>query len=91
MIHLEFKAQVDLPHFEKDDKTTNKAMEVDYETEKYHENKENFTPNDFMTSLQNLRDFPQKTGASQEICHSLRKMECIGIVLKTGQEGWPSG
>ena len=35
-----------------------------------------------MTSLQTVRDFLQKTGASQEIFHSITKMERIGTALK---------
>ena len=35
-----------------------------------------------MTSLQTVRNFLQKTGASQEIFHSIAKMERIGTALK---------
>ena len=41
-----------------------------------------FIKDEFMTSLQTARNFLQKTGASQEIFHSIKKMECIGTALK---------
>ena len=67
---------------QKDEETTDEAMEVDDQTEIDDGNKEDVTTNEFMTSLQTVRNFLQKTGASQEIFHSITKMERIGTALK---------
>ena len=52
-------------------------MEVDDQTEIDDGNKEDVTTNEFMTSLQTVRDFLQKTGASQEIFHSITKKNAL--------------
>jgi len=57
-------------------------MEADDQAEIDDGNKEDVTTNEFMTSLQTVRNFLQKTGASQEIFHSITKMERIGTALK---------
>ena len=59
-----------------------KLWKQDDQTEIDDGNKEDVTTNEFMTSLQTVRDFLQKTGASQEIFHSITKMERIGTALK---------
>ena len=65
-----------------DEETADETMEADDQTEIDDGNKEDVTTNEFMTSLQTVRDFLQKTGASQEIFHSITKMERIGTALK---------
>ena len=65
-----------------DEERTDEAMEVDDQTKIDDGNKEDVTTNEFMTSLQTVRDFLQKTGASREIFHSITKMERIGTALK---------
>ena len=68
--------------FQNDEETADETMEADDQTEIDDGNKEDVTTNEFMTSLQTVRDFLQKTGASQEIFHSIMKMERIGTALK---------
>ena len=68
--------------FQNDEETADETMEADDQTEIDDGNKEDVTTNEFMTSLQTVRNFLQKTGASQEIFHSITKMERIGTALK---------
>ena len=84
MTPSEFEGQVDMPQdfFQNDEELADETMEADDQTEIDDGNKEDVTTNEFMTSLQTVRDFLQKTGASQEIFHSITKMERIGTALK---------
>ena len=68
--------------FQNDEETADETMEADDQTEIDDGNKEDVTTNEFMTSLQTVRNFLQKTGASQEIFPPITKMECIGTALK---------
>ena len=49
--------------FQNDEETADETMEADDQTEIDDGNKEDVTTNEFMTSLQTVRNFLQKTGA----------------------------